>query len=154
MEFRQPTTANMLAATGNITLNFNYPVDLKMLKTALQVVPGGQGGASGHSVVVYPCQSEFEVVLANAALSPNRNGVIQNSTCAVVQIQPPLPVGVFAKLQLPAGACYSPVAGAVKNKTEYWVSCEVWALCTNCWSALRGTSAPDPCAFVVDSSCW
>jgi hypothetical protein len=110
------------ASAANITLDFNYPVMLSVLKNSLKVVDCCNSTAgSKQSIKVLPCGPPYVVVdpFASAAEQEQQR---QNSTCAIVQLSPGLPPQASAIIRLPAGTRYNTVSGPSKNSTDVYVS--------------------------------
>jgi hypothetical protein len=110
---------------SNATLSFSYPVDLRLLSDALRLRPAASRlrgllppGARERGVAVLPCadgsgDGPWPLLAAGGEArgdSPSRRLV---STCAVVQIDPPLAPQEAADLVLPPGSRYAALAGPV-----------------------------------------
>ncbi len=94
---------------ANVTLSFSYPVELSKLAAALQLLPAKAGDSAVSSKVsVLPCPSQAAaprplVMFRAGAPTSAADLLAGNSTCAVVQLSPALPVATGAILRLPKG---------------------------------------------------
>ncbi|KAG2452414.1 hypothetical protein HYH02_002657 [Chlamydomonas schloesseri] len=109
---------------GKLMLQFSYPVNLLMLKSAFVLLRGSdeavQEGGPSLPYTLKPCWLPATALPALAAPPAADNAALLNvnATCAAVELGAALQPDTWYTLRLPVGTRYSALAGPTSNRKE------------------------------------